>query len=50
MALLGQGHAHSMNTLAYSADGQRVATGGDDAKVKVGHNYMVMALYSYVPI
>lgn len=30
-----QGHYFDMNTLAYSQDGQNVATGGDDGKVKV---------------
>ncbi|ORY92665.1 putative WD repeat protein [Leucosporidium creatinivorum] len=30
-----QGHYFDMNTLAYSADGQQVVTGGDDGKVKV---------------
>ncbi|XP_004696955.1 periodic tryptophan protein 2 homolog [Echinops telfairi] len=30
-----QGHFNSMVTLAYSPDGQYVATGGDDGKVKV---------------
>ena len=30
-----QGHYFDMNTLSYSADGQNIATGGDDGKVKV---------------
>ncbi|KAL0959016.1 hypothetical protein HGRIS_014328 [Hohenbuehelia grisea] len=30
-----QGHYYDMNTLAYAPDGQTVATGGDDGKVKV---------------
>ncbi|TDL25193.1 WD repeat protein [Rickenella mellea] len=30
-----QGHYFDMNTLSYSADGQHIATGGDDGKVKV---------------
>ncbi|KAI8390883.1 WD40 repeat-like protein [Radiomyces spectabilis] len=30
-----QGHYYDMNTLSYSADGQTLATGGDDGKVKV---------------
>lgn len=30
-----QGHYFDMNTLTYSADGQHIATGGDDGKVKV---------------
>eukprot|EP00124_Ichthyophonus_hoferi_P002564 Ihof_evm3s179 gene=Ihof_evmTU3s179 len=30
-----QGHFYDMNVLAYSPDGQLVATGGDDGKVKV---------------
>jgi periodic tryptophan protein 2 len=30
-----QGHYFDMNTLAYSPDGQYIATGGDDGKVKV---------------
>lgn len=30
-----QGHYFDMNTLAYSPDGQQVATGGDDGKVKL---------------
>ncbi|KAI0072933.1 WD40 repeat-like protein [Panus rudis PR-1116 ss-1] len=30
-----QGHYFDMNTLAYAPDGQNVATGGDDGKVKV---------------
>lgn len=30
-----QGHYFDMNTLSYSADGQQVATGGDDGKVKL---------------
>ncbi|CEQ40342.1 SPOSA6832_01966, partial [Sporobolomyces salmonicolor] len=30
-----QGHFFDMNTLSFSADGQQVATGGDDGKVKI---------------
>ncbi|GAA6002410.1 hypothetical protein JCM10207_001106 [Rhodosporidiobolus poonsookiae] len=30
-----QGHYFDMNTLSFSADGQQVATGGDDGKVKL---------------
>lgn len=30
-----QGHYFDMNTLSYSPDGQQVATGGDDGKVKI---------------
>lgn len=30
-----QGHYFDMNSLAYSPDGQHIATGGDDGKVKV---------------
>ena len=30
-----QGHQHNMNSIDYSHDGQFVATGGDDGKVKV---------------
>ncbi|CAG8782421.1 27451_t:CDS:2, partial [Racocetra persica] len=30
-----QGHYYDMNTLSYSSDGQNIATGGDDGKVKV---------------
>nr|ASF90255.1 hypothetical protein SPAR04681 [Bartheletia paradoxa] len=30
-----QGHYFDMNTLSYSSDGQHLATGGDDGKVKV---------------
>mmetsp|Transcript_40984 Transcript_40984/g.65913 ORF Transcript_40984/g.65913 Transcript_40984/m.65913 type:complete len:619 (+) Transcript_40984:942-2798(+) len=30
-----QGHFYDLNTVAYSPDGQLVATGGDDAKVKL---------------
>ncbi|KAI5887131.1 WD40 repeat-like protein [Schizophyllum commune H4-8] len=30
-----QGHYYDMNTLAYAPDGQTVATGGDDGKVKI---------------
>ncbi|KAI7872555.1 putative WD repeat protein [Spinellus fusiger] len=30
-----QGHFYDMNTLSYSSDGQTLATGGDDGKVKV---------------
>jgi periodic tryptophan protein 2 len=30
-----QGHFYDMNTLSYGPDGQTVATGGDDGKVKV---------------
>ncbi|KAI5123252.1 hypothetical protein M0805_001341 [Coniferiporia weirii] len=30
-----QGHYFDMNTLSYTSDGQHVATGGDDGKVKV---------------
>ncbi len=31
-----QGHFHDLNTLAYSADGSMIATGGDDGKVCSG--------------
>ena len=30
-----QGHYFDMNTLSYSQDGQHIATGGDDGKVKI---------------
>lgn len=30
-----QGHFHDLNTVAYSADGSLIATGGDDGKVKI---------------
>jgi periodic tryptophan protein 2 len=30
-----QGHFYDMNTLAYAPDGQTIATGGDDGKIKV---------------
>ncbi|GAA5878597.1 hypothetical protein JCM16303_002136 [Sporobolomyces ruberrimus] len=30
-----QGHFYDMNTLSFSSDGQQVATGGDDGKIKV---------------
>jgi len=30
-----QGHFFDMNTLSFSSDGQQVATGGDDGKVKI---------------
>ncbi|GAA6002235.1 snoRNA-binding rRNA-processing protein PWP2 [Rhodotorula paludigena] len=30
-----QGHYFDMNTLSYSTDGQQIATGGDDGKVKI---------------
>ncbi|KAG6810759.1 hypothetical protein H0H92_010441 [Tricholoma furcatifolium] len=30
-----QGHYYDMNTLSYAPDGQTIATGGDDGKVKV---------------
>lgn len=30
-----QGHFYNMSSLSYSADGQTIATGGDDGKVKV---------------
>ncbi|CAG8653350.1 7311_t:CDS:2, partial [Ambispora leptoticha] len=30
-----QGHYYDMNTISYSSDGQYIATGGDDSKVKV---------------
>ncbi|GAA5980269.1 hypothetical protein JCM5350_000893 [Sporobolomyces pararoseus] len=30
-----QGHFYDMNTLSFSSDGQQVATGGDDGKLKV---------------
>lgn len=30
-----QGHYYDMNTLSFSQDGQNIATGGDDGKVKV---------------
>lgn len=29
-----QGHFYDMNCLAYSPDGQLIATGGDDSKVR----------------
>lgn len=31
-----QGHYYDVNTLAYAGDGQLIATGADDAKLKVG--------------
>jgi len=34
-----QGHYFDMNTLAYAPDGQTIATGGDDGKVKVWPTY-----------
>ncbi|XP_063980144.1 periodic tryptophan protein 2 homolog isoform X2 [Diachasmimorpha longicaudata] len=34
-AMKQQGHSNSMNTLAYSPDGQYLITGGDDGKVKL---------------
>ncbi|KAF5381370.1 hypothetical protein D9615_008306 [Tricholomella constricta] len=34
-----QGHFYDMNTLAYAPDGQTIATGGDDGKVKVWSTY-----------
>lgn len=34
-----QGHYYDMNTLAYAPDGQTIATGGDDGKVKVWSTY-----------
>jgi periodic tryptophan protein 2 len=34
-----QGHYFDMNTLAYAPDGQTIATGGDDGKVKVWSTY-----------
>jgi len=30
-----QGHSYAMNTMAYSPDGQYIATGGEDGKVKL---------------
>ncbi|KAG8988141.1 hypothetical protein FRB93_004296 [Tulasnella sp. JGI-2019a] len=33
-----QGHYFDMNTLSFSGDGQSVATGGDDGKIKVWNN------------
>eukprot|EP01132_Coremiostelium_polycephalum_P000933 gene933-1178_t len=30
-----QGHSYNMNTLSYSPDGQFIATGGEDGKVKI---------------
>lgn len=30
-----QGHAHDVNAVAFSPDGQLMATGGDDGKVKI---------------
>ncbi|KAN0015063.1 hypothetical protein ACTFIU_001385 [Dictyostelium citrinum] len=30
-----QGHSYNMNTVAYSPDGQTIATGGEDGKVKI---------------
>ncbi|KAI0056211.1 WD40 repeat-like protein [Artomyces pyxidatus] len=34
-----QGHFFDMNTLAYSPDGQYIATGGDDGKVKLWNTH-----------
>ncbi|KAF9010038.1 WD40-repeat-containing domain protein [Cyathus striatus] len=34
-----QGHYFDMNTIAYAPDGQIIATGGDDGKVKVWSSY-----------
>ena len=34
-----QGHYFDMNTLSYAPDGQTIATGGDDGKIKVWSTY-----------
>ena len=43
-----QGHYFDMNTLAYAPDGQTIATGGDDGKVKVWstHNGFCFVTFS----
>lgn len=46
-----QGHFYDMNVMSYSPDGQFVATGGDDGKVKdsfVGHSKLIQnQLYTF---
>lgn len=42
-----QGHFYDMNTLAYSPDGQLVATGGDDCKVGGGEGWVVQYIHVY---
>ncbi|KAH0581448.1 hypothetical protein H2248_012529 [Termitomyces sp. 'cryptogamus'] len=46
-----QGHYYDMNTLSYAPDGQTIATGGDDGKIKVwsthsGFSFVTFAEHS----
>ncbi len=39
-----QGHFYDMNVLAYSTDGQLIATGGDDGKVVLLFNILIISV------
>ncbi|THH13422.1 hypothetical protein EW146_g6791 [Bondarzewia mesenterica] len=42
-----QGHYFDMNTLAYSPDGQYIATGGDDGKVKLWNTHSGFCIITF---
>ncbi|KAI3601293.1 small nucleolar ribonucleoprotein complex subunit [Moniliophthora roreri] len=42
-----QGHYFDMNTLAYAPDGQTIATGGDDGKVKVWSTHSAFCFVTF---
>lgn len=45
-----QGHYYDMNVLAYSPDGNYIATGGDDAKVHVPLKQLILFIIIFILI